>query len=442
MSDDLVLTRAGYTYDYISPDNFKLPEAYVKDGILAPERQAYKAMIVRANDSMTVAGAGGIAKFAYAGLPIIFSGGIPTIFISYNASGAVYVNETLESLRNLTNVHIVSYDNLAKTLSGLNINPATKLSANRVWYTMHRRDDSASADYFFVYNDASTVAELNGGHSEGTIEFANTGAPYFYDAWTGAQTVLSNYTQTNSSTSIWLQLAGNQTAIIAFHDTAAGEANNHHHHTAWNSTHRPSPYTPLAATSASATQSLVLSNWTLVVERWDPPSNLSNIDTIAVKTNTTVFHLPTLVSWQKISGLQNVSGRGYYSTSFVWPPANSTSDNDRGRSASSQVWIDLGASFHSLRVTVNNHTLPPLDLTWARADITSHLYPVGSGRENVVQAVVATPLYNTLYSIWGQLKSSGLRYGADLGINYPINGVGPTPRLDYGLLGEVKILGV
>jgi hypothetical protein len=34
-------------------------------------------MVVRANDSLTIAGVAKLVEFAHAGLPIIFSGGIP-----------------------------------------------------------------------------------------------------------------------------------------------------------------------------------------------------------------------------------------------------------------------------------------------------------------------------------------------------------------------------
>lgn len=361
---------------------------------------------------MTVSGVSKISEYAQAGLPVLFSGGIPSTFISYNASGATYVNQTLQNLTALPNVHVVPYEGLADTLAALHVFPTTKITADRVWYTTHRRDDRSKADYFFVYNDAWTVEELNDGYSEGKVEFASTGTPYLYDAWTGEQTILRNFTRTGNSTSIFFQLAGNQSAIVAFHDTYHSNA--------------PPVSKPLPSRSEGET--LVLGDWTLVVERWDPPSDLT--DLVAAKTNTSAYQLPTLVPWLELPGLQNVSGRGYYSATFTWPPVPSSNTTNNTTAGCSGAIIDFGASYHSLRVYINGQQLPPLDLTWARADISAYLNP--SGEANTVQAVVATPLYNALYPIWGQLRSGGQSSGDQ---------VGPVARQAYGLLGSVRVGG-
>jgi hypothetical protein len=86
--------------------------------------------------------------------------------------------------------------------------------------------------------------------------------------------------------------------------------------------------------------------------------------------------------------------------------------------------IDFGAIIHTIRVSINRHNLPPLDTTWAKADITPYLVK-GKSR---VEAVVATTLVNRLIPIWLSLRSSG---------------VGPTPDApvsqDYGLLFHVVV---
>ena len=371
------LVETGYAYEYVSPDDFSLPEAYVANGVFAPERQAFKAMMLRANDSLTVQGVTKLAEYAHAGLPILFSGGVPSYLVSYNASGDVYVNQTLHSLLSLSNVHVVPYDGLAASVAALGITPMTRVEASNVWYTYWRRDDAAEADYVFVYNDA-LGADFNAGRSQGTIEFASTGTPYLYSAWTGTQTAITNFTRTQDSTSFYLELAGNQSAIIAFHHKApAGYAHGH---------------------SSDAQQQQIsgnpmsLTNWTLIVEHWDPPTDLSNIDITAAKHNTT-HHLPHLTPWLNITGLENVSGRGYYSTTFNYNTNTSTHHHPNSVvkpniAELEGAIIDFGAIVHTLRVSINNHTLPPLDLTWAKADIIPYLIE----GENVVEAVVSTPL--------------------------------------------------
>jgi hypothetical protein len=374
---------------------------------------------------MTVPGVDRIADIAHTGFPVIFSGGIPSYLASYNASGSIYINKTLNSLTSLSNVHVVSYDGLAATVSSLGIKPATVVTADNIWYTYWRTKDST--DYIFVYNDAFS-SPLGGGASQGTVEFQSTGKPYLLDAWTGTQTPILNYTQSKTSTTIYFDLAGDQSVIVAFensqspgvHVTSASPGILSFSSQGQGIVANVGSTASKCDTSdgkshslaASSTSPITLSDWTLIVEHWNPPSNLSDIETVAVKSNTT-HSLSSLVSWQTISGLQFVSGRGYYSTSFNLP-----STHNGG------AIIDFGAIVHSIQVSINGHSLPPLDTTWARADITPYLV----NGENKVEAVVATTLVNQLNPIWSQLQTSG---------------VGPTPGppspQDYGLLFDVVV---
>jgi hypothetical protein len=125
------LQAAGYTYEYLSPDNLaNLSNAYVANGTPAPEVQAFKALVLRANESLTVEGVSKLTEFAHAGLPILFAGGVPTYFISYNTTSAQSANSTMTSLLALINVHIVPSTNLASSLEFLGIYPRAHVSAN------------------------------------------------------------------------------------------------------------------------------------------------------------------------------------------------------------------------------------------------------------------------------------------------------------------------
>lgn len=440
------LEEAGYTYEYVSPDNLELPSAFVENGILAPDAQAFKAMVVRANDSLTVEGASRLVDFAREGLPIIFSGGIPSSFLGTNdASVLSGVNQSLEGLSSLRNVHITdSYESLAHTIASLRIAPTTKITTNGSWFTLWRRDTMTNVDYFFIYNDA--MKEPPGqGYTKGNIEFNLTGTPYEYDAWTGAQEPILAYTQTNNSTTISFKLAGNESTIVAFHPEPLNNSTRKGEHltnvssgilkVTTNPTNgtivlqvgpgsSPQSYTTSSGKTTTvqpcSASTLALSNWTLIVEHWDPPSDLSL--TTGTRKHNTTHHLPSLVSWQDIPGLQNVSGRGYYNTTFTWPvPSSSAADG---------AMIDFGFIVHTLRAWVNGHQLPPLDVTRPQADITAFLVE----GMNTVEAVVATPLGNVMRPIWFDLKTSGTGPGS-LGAG----GV-PPPVVDYGLIGNVKVV--
>jgi hypothetical protein len=292
-----------------------------------------------------------------------------------------------------------------------------------------------------LYNDAPYPSNaepgVNGGYSEGVVEFASTGIPYYYDAWTGLQTPVLNYTRSTSTTTISFQLAGNQSTVIAFLSKPLNSDYPSEHMTSCSKgilgtaydaakgiivkvgSGEPSPATfetsdgAIHTASSSSATPFTLSNWTLIVEHWDPPSDLYNITPIAVKSNTTHF-LPDLVSWQELPGLQDVSGLGYYNTSFTWPPSK---DADG-------AFIDFGNIFSTVRVSINGDVLPPLDLTWARADISPYL----RNGVNEVQAVVSTTLQNRLRPIWTDLRTVG---------SAPQSLAG-SPQ-DYGLLNPVVV---
>ncbi|KIW43060.1 uncharacterized protein PV06_04207 [Exophiala oligosperma] len=461
------LEEGGYTYEYLSPDNLDLPSAKVEDGILAPDAQGFKAMVVRANDSLTASGVERLVDFAHSGLPIVFSGGVPTTVLGTamtgNSSLQSTAKQTLEELSSsLSNVLVTqSYDGLTTTLASMGIYPTTNVSSNGSWYTLWRRDDATDTDYFFVYNDA--IDDRHGqGYTVGTIRFNNvTGTPYEYDAWTGKQEPIVTYTQDNESTTIPFTLAGSQSTIVAFH---AGPSDNASHTGAGghltdvssgilevttssaNSSNGgsgggnivlqvgPGPTQQTYTTSSGETKSvqpcssssLGLSNWTLVVEHWDPPSDMQ-ISTGTQKHNTT-HHLEKLGSWQEIDGLKNVSGRGYYNTTFTWPFSGSSVGSIG--SATGAI-IDFGFIVHTLRAWVNGVQLPPLDVTRPRADIKTLLVE----GVNTVEVIVATPLGNVMRPIWFDLETSGTGPGSP-----GAGGALLPPVVDYGLVGDVMVV--
>ena len=427
----------GYTYEYLSPDNFVHPEAHVSNSTLAPDRQAFKALIVRANDTLTVSGVQHIVDFATAGLPIVFSGGIPQTLLGYNESGTTYVRSALSSLVGTENVHIVPYDNLAVSLGNLGILPRAKVSADRPLYTYWREDRNASVSYAFLYNDGWD-SELGEGAATGSVTFDMTGVPYSYDAWTGEIAPVLAYQQSAAGITIPMTLAGNQSAIIGFH----------HNETASEGTRLLS--TPVEVFSATAahdgitlkagntTSPVLLSNgssvslpippapytldpWNLIIESWTQPDDPETDQTTSKKSNST-HTLQDLQPWNQISdSLRNVSGRGFYSTSLTWPPSNTTGADADATGA----MLDLHALFNTARVWINGQQLPPLDPTAARADIGAYLQE----GENDVLIVVTTTLGNALVPFTDEIRSSGTLW------------LGPEPtEQEYGLVFPVRVM--
>ncbi|PYH34346.1 uncharacterized protein BO87DRAFT_308478 [Aspergillus neoniger CBS 115656] len=432
------LQSAGYIYEYLSPDNFVLPGAYVSNGTFAPDQQAFRALVVRANETLTASGVAKLVEYAHSKLPIIFSGGLPGNYSGYNPKAARQAVSTIRNLTSLYNVHIVPYENLAATLNSLNILPRTSVSANRTWYTTWRYDTKTLTDYVYVYNDAAGVP-YGGGTSSGSISFETTGTPFLYDAWSGDIIALSIYQKSETHVTIPLTLAGNQSVIIGFHKNA--QPSLHLQNTTDGVLWATSNTTHLAVLRSfdqesrdvylsneksvtlapMLTPAFTLGNWTLIVESWTAPSEFYNVESRPTRTNHT-FALPNILPWNQVStSLTNVSGIGYYSTTFDWPP-------EATNGTVSGAIIDLGPIVHTARVTINGHVLPPGEITWAKWDIGQF---IRRGR-NSVEVVVSTTLGNVLRTYWDELETSGQHAST----------VVPSPpdEADYGLIAPVKII--
>lgn len=443
------LLEAGFRYEYLSPDNFELPAADVANGTFAPTRQAFKALIVRANASLTLSGVAHLVDYANEGLPVIFPGGLPTKVTGYEQAGGDNLTETLETLTSLDNVHVVPAEGLAASLLALGITSRTSVSANGTWYTYWREDESTATKYIFVYNDATGLSQ--GMITVGNISFETTGKPFLLDAWTGAKTALSAYSQSETSTTVQLQLAGNQSVIFAFESNVSGDELLHIEGgvslspvsgtalTTTNSSeleylaaYNPASHTLVLSDGSSTTiepmtvPESTLTNWTLVVEAWGPPQDIYDVEAGSSKTNSTPYSLSTLQPWSEIStALTNVSGLGYYHTTFDWSSSSSSNSSSTGATG---AFLDLGAIIHTASLRVNGQTVPPLDPTWATTDIGAYLVE----GENEVDVIVSTTLNNGLRGFWDQLENSGKPATANV----------PTPPgvMEYGLVEEVRLI--
>ncbi|RAL14117.1 uncharacterized protein BO97DRAFT_448686 [Aspergillus homomorphus CBS 101889] len=441
------LEEAGFTYEYLSPDNFDLPEAYVANGTFAPNRQAFKALIIRANETLTVTGVAKLVEYAQEGLPLIFPGGLPSTFSGHDRDGQAQA-QALHSLHNLTslsNVHLVPDTHLAQTLQALSIHPRTSIATNSTVHTTWRDDPTTQTHYIYIFNDAATKP-INASTATGSITFASTGTPYIYDAWTGAVSAVASYNQSSTHTTIPITLKGNQTLIIGFHYTDAHAGSTAIHLLETNPsigmstttrnnttltlhrTHDPNPLTIPLSNNKTLTlgpmlaPAMALDNWTLTIESWIPPAEIYDVSAGPVRTNTSAYHLgSTLRPWAEIDGaLRNVSGAGYYSTAFGL-------SRDYTREGGGGVVIDLGRVSHAVRVRVNGWDIGPLDLTDARKDIGEW---VREGK-NEVEVVVASPLGNVLRQYWDVIESGGKKAAV----------TGQMPAVGkYGLVGEVRVV--
>jgi hypothetical protein len=426
------LRDTGYTYDYLSPENFRSLKPVVERDFLANEQQAYQALVLRANDTLTTDGVEKLAEYARAGLPIIFTGGVPSTWASGNKSAVENSKKTLENLLNLKNVHQVPFDGLATTVARLGIVPRSTIQANGTWYTRWRQ--TADGDiYAFIYNDGQL--------STGNITFSCSGRPSLLDSWTGEESPIVHYSVHAGRITIPLTLRITETKIIKFSGQHSAERSNHvvatsnsvlgfttdnkHQHAWAKVATSQSSFATLASgqtlnLSSTAPAAITLGDWLLTVEKWIAPSDLYNSEVIADKQNAT-YHLTgrSLVSWNDIAP-QNVSGIGYYHSNFSW-----------SGEASFGAVLSLPPVAHGLMVSLNGHELPALDCTNPTMDITTYL----SQGTNSIVLKVPTTLWNALIPVWDDLVTAGIG---------PILNVSTLQAFGYdaqtnGIIGDVLI---
>lgn len=384
---------------------------------------------MRSTEFLTTDGVDNLAKYAAQGLPIIISGGIPNQIAS--SKGLSDAQQKLKSLASLSNVHLVAGGPLASVISSLGIQPLTKVTVDQPWYTYWREVNKGQEVYVYIYNDCNST-------STGKVEFATTNVPYFFDAWKGDQRPVTEYNLGNHSTTIALTLAAHQSIIVGFLraedrlkrplyvksgpspslEYVYDESDNLIAKVPFSSSDlviENSNGKKFNVSSKGVAKPFALCDWTLVAEKWGPPSNFDDASATSSKFNTT-YKLPSLLSWPLIPGLQNTSGVGYYSNEFTW------SDTRVG------AFIDFGRVVHTLRVSVNGIQLPPLDVTHAQADISSYLVK----GKNTINATISTTLINGLRPYLERLKTSGT--GPEISsLTFA------RTEVEAGLVGEVLI---
>lgn len=441
MSLALANSQLGFTYAYLSPDNFKLPSAQVLDGVLGADGPAFKAIAITSNMNITVVAAKQLQKYAAADLPIILVGGIPGHYQSSNEPHDDF-GLTIDSLLSMKNVHQAEVGQLSNKLLSIGVRPQITVRTDGAWYPVWREDPETGIDYAFVFADNVTAS--------GTIDVLTTKTPFFLDPWSGEGRPVVHYKREEQSTTIQLELVGNQTVIIAFSneplsDIAAPQTYIHEMPSnilGYNFSNEDGLFVKVASASLSTDQQrLVLSNgketslvsniiepfqlqnWTLIAEHWEAPDSMYEASIIAQKRNTT-HNMAALVSWTEIPSLANASGIGYYLTSFTW---SSEDDNADG------AYIRVSHILHAIQVYVNGKKAPPVDCYSGAIDIGPYLVE-GS---NEVLIVVPTTMWNYLLSIFDKIMESGSppllqTLGASL--------LGMPGPVSNGLVGDVSIL--
>jgi hypothetical protein len=450
-----IATRQGYSYVYLTADNFKLPQAKVKRGVLAPSGPSFKALVLTNESSITADVADDVVRYAKAGLPVIIAG-TPSYYPSGGSldSDSQEEKNAFQTLESTRNVYMTSLDEVASKLEALHIQPNVRVEANGLWHSTFRQDQKAKLDYIFILGDKIPTS--------GSITISSLGYPYLFDPWTGRREPILRYDRTGRGRiAISLGLAANQTSIIAIsrqplHDVPIPD----YHLTLLPETVLGYSYSPetglnvqvgaqslpssssssseniclsngeqVAAPSNSVPQSFELEHWKLTAEHWEAPEDMYDVTVVARKRNTTHDLASPLLPWTELdSQLHNASGVGYYASSFDWPPEGSA----RGDAPSGAYVSFRGKVQQTLRVSVNGHALQPIDPRAPEIDVGPYLK---LGKNNIL-VVAPTTMWNYLRSILSDIKNAGdPPLTLNVGVTIPVPG--PT---ENGLVGTVHVV--
>ncbi|KAH8729876.1 hypothetical protein BGZ61DRAFT_569735 [Ilyonectria robusta] len=397
------LLSGGWSWNYLSANNLKLEQAVVRNRVLAPDGPAWKALIVESSQNLTLDSVKKLKSFAQKGLPVVFSGGSPTYYPTGDGSRKDEFERQLSRLLRSKNVHSVASGKVADKLKSLGVQPQIQANTNGTFYTSWIETNKIG--YALIYSDLV--------RSTGTITVNSKQAPFYFNAWTGEITPVLVYTRTKATTTIPVDLAGNQTLILAFGDGLRQQVP------------VPKYHVEKAPSNVLVPDAFKLSQWSLTAEHWEAPEDLYDSSN-TVKHNTT-HQLTTPISWSEVSALNNASGVGYYTTSFQWPPKGA-----RHASKSLGAYIHLSTVIDVVKLSINGHMVPPLDVTNAVADITPYL----KEGKNIVSLIIPTTLWNYVRTIITELKTAG---SSPLPVTLQDYGIPLAGRTESGLVGTVTL---
>ncbi|KAJ6500535.1 hypothetical protein C8R45DRAFT_72631 [Mycena sanguinolenta] len=434
------LVNAGYSYEYVSPENLILPGVSVSNGRLASGGPSYKAFIFNRQPNITVDAAQKVLGYAQSGLPIVISGPVPNDIPGFDANGTqqAQVQALMQQLLNETGVMVVSDETqVPGALVSMGVLPAASVSAPLTTIYSIRRD-VANASYFYLFNSGNTTENF-------TLTLRPdiaAGTPFFLDAFTAQVSSVALWTNESGAISIpSISLAPTQTALFAVSNAetfegvgvpsthlvvldspafAVGNANDTIEVRA--SSDGVFNYTLSTGVVGSVDVTLggeltrTLDGWLLGIVAWTPPENLSTIESVLVPQP--VFNLTQgLVPWNTLQGQVNTSGVGTYNTTFDWDSHNGTVG----------VELDFGTVFHTIKAFVNDVQIPTADPSRPVVDITPFVQPNGS---NTIRVEAASTLLNAVNAV-SEVES--------LGFLRTQTGIIPTNQA-YGLVAPVQLI--
>ncbi|GHF33535.1 hypothetical protein FHX82_005293 [Amycolatopsis bartoniae] len=414
----------GWTHGFVDEAVLELPSAVVRDGRLAPDGPAYKALILGGDQfhgsehTLSVRGARRLLDLARAGLPTVVLGDwsdVHTVGIAQPGEND-QLKALITQLTALKTVRVVTdQTGIPAALADLGVTRDVEHATSTVM-TVHRID--GDTDYYYIANARHaenrkiTAVDQDVWLTAGT----RNAQPSILDAWTGRVERLGVYERSGDKIRVRVKLNPGQSMIVALGPADRGPSATAtdadavryldgrlvlRSATAGTYSTTLSTGRVVRTTVGAVPDPVPLSTWDLEVEDWQPGATPTQTVKPVRRLSLTV-----LAPWPSIPGLEDVSGVGRYRTTVQW-------SGDRGLGA----YLDLGEVFDTYRVRVNGAPLPPADVLDTVVDVGPWLRP---GR-NTIEVEIATTLNNRLRVT-----------------NPAVFGI--AARQAYGLVGPVRLV--
>ncbi|HWU24011.1 MAG TPA: glycosyl hydrolase, partial [Nocardioides sp.] len=425
-------TKYGWSHSFMSASLLELDAAVVRDGRLAPDGPAYKALVIgpdslRSNAvTLDIDGAEKVLELGRAGLPIVLIGdwsAVTPVGRSDDASIAE-IRGLVAQIGALPTTRAVPEASVGDALADLGVVRDVEHTDSTV---MHAHRVVGAVDLYYLANARHAEnRRLNPVQQDVWLTATDDGAvPWLLDAWTGTITRISGYERSGRRIRVRVDLVPGQSTIVALATPGKGVARSVFPvATAGQQVVTRGANAVLRSTTAGTfdlarsggsvrvtvdrvRESVVPTSWSLELEDWKPanPSDPTDLTTAKEVHRT---GLDTLQSWSRVAGLEDVSGIGRYRTT-VDLGTDWTSDDG--------AYLQLGEVNDTFLVRVNGIELGPCDPMDAVVDL-GHSLVAGT---NVIEVEVASTLLNRLRVVTPTV------YGV-------------AARQSYGLVGPVLLV--
>lgn len=453
---DMTLQNQGYTYEYFSPHLLTNDKISCEGGLVNADGVGYQALIVM-QDELPYDSAVQLLEWAKSGLPVVFVNHVVeeigndwekrnTIAASTTGSNDgrdAGLEKVVAQIKEQPTVKTVdTQDQTDEALKALGVYPrAEYVEPNANLLSVMRKADDATYlyVYHYMYEDEAPY--------QSQISVDGVFQPYLLDTWSGEVSKVPDFEVKDGRTILNVKLDPGEIMVFALEPQAA-PANSIVSTDNVYKVMDVDGQTVLAVTNSgkasatfsdgtvftqevSAPQSVTLSNWSLVVDSYEPgekqirTAKTEETGVTSTEVTYTTKHvmkdagsLSKLVPWKDIPAIgAEVSGVGTYTNTFTLPQDwDNTTD---GLTFDAQSYCGGTVS-----IQVNGAKIP-VNMDRSTVDISDYVHQ----GENTIKVRVTTTLRNRMivqgYSGWN-LSSAN-----------PINKVEPD---DYGMTGETKLV--